>query len=72
MTLGQRDTDNAPGTTMLLTLPTSSRTLRRISFAANTILLCMAMEYVTKVSILFVLIYPDLFILPLATLSTSQ
>ncbi|CAE6441319.1 unnamed protein product [Rhizoctonia solani] len=43
-----RDTDNAPGTTMLLTLPSSSRMLRRISFAANSILMFMAMEYVSK------------------------
>ncbi|KAB5595684.1 hypothetical protein CTheo_922 [Ceratobasidium theobromae] len=43
-----RDTDNAPGTTMLLTLPTSSRMLRRISFAANTVLLLMALDFVSK------------------------
>ncbi|KAG8690175.1 hypothetical protein FRC11_013324 [Ceratobasidium sp. 423] len=43
-----RDTDNAPGTTMLLTLPSSSRMLRRISFVANSILLFMAMDYVSK------------------------
>ncbi|CAE6486246.1 unnamed protein product [Rhizoctonia solani] len=43
-----RDTDNAPGTTMLLTLPSSSRMLRRISFAFNSILMFMVMEYVSK------------------------
>ncbi|KAF8758332.1 PhoD-like phosphatase [Rhizoctonia solani] len=43
-----RDTDNAPGTTMLLTLPSSSRMLRRISLAANSILFLMAMDYVSK------------------------
>ncbi|CAE6455989.1 unnamed protein product [Rhizoctonia solani] len=43
-----RDTDNAPGTTMLLTLPSSSRMLRRISFVINSTLLFMAMDYVSK------------------------
>ncbi|KAH7341143.1 PhoD-like phosphatase-domain-containing protein [Rhizoctonia solani] len=43
-----RDTDNAPGTTMLFTLPSSSRMLRRISFAVNSILFLMAMDYVAK------------------------
>ncbi|CAE6421975.1 unnamed protein product [Rhizoctonia solani] len=43
-----RDTDNAPGTTMLLTLPSSSRMLRRISFAVNSVLFLMMLEYVSK------------------------
>ncbi|CAE6535837.1 unnamed protein product [Rhizoctonia solani] len=43
-----RDTDNAPGTTMLLTLPSSSRMLRRISFVANSVIFFMAMDYVSK------------------------
>ncbi|KAG8693905.1 hypothetical protein FRC08_008819 [Ceratobasidium sp. 394] len=43
-----RDIDNAPGTTFLLTLPTSSRTLRRMSFFANAVLFYMAMDFVTK------------------------
>ncbi|CAE6414222.1 unnamed protein product [Rhizoctonia solani] len=43
-----RDTDNAPGTTMLFTLPSSSRMLRRISFAINSILFFLAMDYVSK------------------------
>ncbi|KAG8678594.1 hypothetical protein FRC09_019715, partial [Ceratobasidium sp. 395] len=43
-----RDIDNAPGTTFLLTLPTSSRALRRLSFFANAVLFSMVMDFVTK------------------------
>ncbi|QRV85899.1 hypothetical protein RhiJN_13917 [Ceratobasidium sp. AG-Ba] len=43
-----RDIDNAPGTTFLLSLPTSSRALRRISFVVNTVLMLLAAEFVTK------------------------
>lgn len=43
-----RAIDNAPGTTFLLTLPTSSRTLRRMSFVANAVIMFMAAEFVTK------------------------
>ncbi|CAE6426614.1 unnamed protein product [Rhizoctonia solani] len=43
-----RDTDNAPGTTMIFTLPSSSRMLRRISFVFNSILLFMTFDYVSK------------------------
>jgi hypothetical protein len=47
--LEKRDVDNAPGTTVLLSLPTSSPMLRRISFLINSVLLFMAMDFVTKV-----------------------
>ncbi|KAG8748310.1 hypothetical protein FRC10_007701 [Ceratobasidium sp. 414] len=43
-----RGIDNAPGTTFLLTLPTSSRALRRMSFFVNAVLFYMVMDFVTQ------------------------